>query len=40
MLIITREDFLQMALKVSAETVLTMYHKIRESVIGNEKDFR
>ena len=39
-LILTREDFLQMALKVSSETSLIMYHKIRESVIGNEMDFR
>lgn len=29
-----------MALKVSSEIALMMYHKIRESVVGNEKDFR
>eukprot|EP00347_Sterkiella_histriomuscorum_P010994 403374152 len=39
-LILTREDFLSMALKVENLNVLSLYHKIRESVIESPKDFR
>lgn len=39
-LVLKREDFLSMALKVENMQALSMYHKMRESVIINQKDFR
>jgi len=38
-LIISKEDFLQMAFKVS-DGALKLYHKIREAINSSQKDFK